>query len=36
MTHKFKKGQLVSYKFRNNAGKTEKGFGHIQAKGDEK
>lgn len=32
MTHKFKKGQLVQYKFRNNAGKTEKGFGHIQAR----
>jgi len=29
MKHKFKKGQLVSYKFRNNAGKTEKGLGHI-------
>lgn len=32
MTHKFKKGQLVSYKFKNNAGNTEKGFGHIQAR----
>lgn len=32
MAHKFKKGQLVSYKFKNNAGNTEKGFGHIKAR----